>query len=1744
MNAIRFAGNYLTLADAKALTPDLFEAATSEAQADTMWHGEARAAAIENLAKFKMAEAIPIALGMQVVPTGYGWGSDHFRRSALNVLSSYGDAARWTLPALREEALTLDSTSSLYATLNTTIMNIEAAITSPTGGYNALAVANPQVVVTPVSAPKSITLSGSSCRGTAVTFSDVSTPAHGSLSGTAPNFVYSPDTGYTGPDRFTFKVSDTLTTSEVGTVSLIVGTAGTGLKGEYFDNTNFTNLKLTRTDAQVNFDWGTGSPDASIASDTFSVRWSGQLLVPETGNYTFSTLSSDGVRLFINGVLIIDSFVDQSTIWKDAVPVSLTAGQTVDLQLEYYENTGSAVAKLKWTGPSMGGLSGQLIAKEWLYDGTGIVDHTPYALAQSVTLVQNAPQAIVLTGSGVNLTPLTYSIVKKPLHGTLTGTAPNLTYTPADNYSGSDSFTFLVNNGTSNSTPSIVAISIWGTLPNSYFWTNAVNGNWSGSSWTNATGGLVTPAPSGNSSYILNFNQAGIYTASQDLNNNFVFNQINLAGKVTIDGSNNLSPMANGSLLPQINQNSNSQVTIRAPLNLTAMTTLGGSGGGQVDLPVRISGPGGLILNSPGTLKLFGFGPTSPNTYSGGTIVNAGMLQIGAYDDIAAASPNCINPAGTGPITLNRTGFIQFQRVNMVNAVTVNGGTLQIQNGYGATCSGPVTMNASPTVDTNNGPLTLSGNISGAGGFNKIGNNTLYLSGTNSFMGASFITAGTMQCDTATALGVGALNISSGAKVNLNFTGTRTIAALTFDGGTAVEPGTYGSSTSPAANQESGFFTGKGTITILPTTSVALSLTAGGSPSNLGSPLTFTAAVAGASPTGNVAFYAGSTLLGTSALNGSFQATFTTSSLAVGSHNIRARYAGNATNAAASSSTAVAVAITSVFASPPTNLFATPGYNPVPLTWTVSPGATSYKVKRASGSVGPYTTIGTSSVASYNDATAVNGTKYYYVVSAINGAGESANSSPVSVPPFTFNSGKDILSFVFPGLPTVNISGTNISVTVPFGTIVTALSPSFTLSTEATAGSISGSTRDFTTPQRYTITAEDQTTKDYTVTVTVNQLPVAIAQTVSVGFNNSKPITLSATDGNGDVLAYTIVTQPANGTLTGTLPDITYNPNTGYTGTDSFTFKVNDGYVDSVVATVSLIVNPPSFTWNNASAGNWSDDTKWSGGSNPMTSGPDACAINFNVSGSYNATNDLGAGLLINQLNLGGSTLTLTGNKLMFAASGAALASVNQNSQISAVIENELNLGVSTVFTGSGNGRVNVSGLISGSGGLTKSGPNTLQLYGIVPNTYSGGTIVNSGTLHLGVLIGGTSLIVINPLGTGPVTLNTGGTIQFDRVSASNALTVNGGTLFSPNGWGAGWTGPITLNANVICNIPSRLSCTNTVSGSGGIVKSGTGALILSGACSYSGHTTVSGGTLQLDSVNAGNNASTVTIAASGATLNLNFSGTDTVDQLFIGTSQMAAGVYKAIGSAAAGTPLAILTGTGTLTVSSGSATTFTTVTSNFNPAPPGSSVTFTATVTGSAPTGNVSFYNGSTLLATSALNGSFQTAFSTASLGVGSYVITASYAGNANNFASSSTALNQFITAASFDTWASDPTQKLTTGADRGATADPDKDGIPNLIEFALGGNPMVSSLPVLPSLSKSAGNWVFDYERSDLSLSPVTTQVVEYGSNLTGWTPVIIPTTSSGMVTITPGSPSDHVRVTLPTGSNKTFVRLRVSK
>jgi endoglucanase len=129
------------------------------------------------------------------------------------------------------------------------------------------------------------------------------------------------------------------------------GSGGTGLLGEYFDNSNFTGTKVTRIDATVNFDWGGGSPVAGIGADTFSVRWSGSVQSLYSQTYTFYTTSDDGVRLWVNGVQVINNWTDHGPT-ENSGTISLTANQKYSITMEYYENGGGAVAKLSWSSAS------------------------------------------------------------------------------------------------------------------------------------------------------------------------------------------------------------------------------------------------------------------------------------------------------------------------------------------------------------------------------------------------------------------------------------------------------------------------------------------------------------------------------------------------------------------------------------------------------------------------------------------------------------------------------------------------------------------------------------------------------------------------------------------------------------------------------------------------------------------------------------------------------------------------------------------------------------------------------------------------------------------------------------------------------------------------------------------------------------------------------------------------------------------------------------------------------------------------------------------------------------------------------------------------------------------------------------------------------------------------------------------------------------------------------------------------
>ena len=124
-----------------------------------------------------------------------------------------------------------------------------------------------------------------------------------------------------------------------------------GLAATYFNNANLTGSTVARTDPKIDFNWKTGSPASGIGGDSFSVRWLGQVQAMETGAYRFRTHSDEGVKLWVNGKLLINNWTAHAFRVDTSVAITLTAGTKYDIKMQHYDNTGAAVAKLLWRRP-------------------------------------------------------------------------------------------------------------------------------------------------------------------------------------------------------------------------------------------------------------------------------------------------------------------------------------------------------------------------------------------------------------------------------------------------------------------------------------------------------------------------------------------------------------------------------------------------------------------------------------------------------------------------------------------------------------------------------------------------------------------------------------------------------------------------------------------------------------------------------------------------------------------------------------------------------------------------------------------------------------------------------------------------------------------------------------------------------------------------------------------------------------------------------------------------------------------------------------------------------------------------------------------------------------------------------------------------------------------------------------------------------------------------------------------------
>lgn len=264
-------------------------------------------------------------------------------------------------------------------------------------------VASPQSKSTDEDTPIALVLSATDADGDALTYAVAQAPMHGTLSGTAPNLTYTPALNFHGSDSFTFTATDGQLTSAPATVSISVAAVNDPPVANSVNET-------TREDES----WGLAFTATDV--DQYTVLTYAVVQGPAHGTLT-------GTMPVIRYVPAPDFF------GTDSVTFTASDGQAV-----------SNVATITITVTP--------------------VNDRPVANAQPVTTPEDAPRAVVLSGSDAEGASLTYAIGTAPAHGTLSGTAPNLTYTPGPNYYGPDSFTFRVNDGALDSASATVTITV------------------------------------------------------------------------------------------------------------------------------------------------------------------------------------------------------------------------------------------------------------------------------------------------------------------------------------------------------------------------------------------------------------------------------------------------------------------------------------------------------------------------------------------------------------------------------------------------------------------------------------------------------------------------------------------------------------------------------------------------------------------------------------------------------------------------------------------------------------------------------------------------------------------------------------------------------------------------------------------------------------------------------------------------------------------------------------------------------------------------------------------------------------------------------------------------------------------------------------------------------------------------------------------------------------------------------------
>jgi|GEM_PF-351964 len=193
-----------------------------------------------------------------------------------------------------------------------------------------------------------------------LTYTVLTRPTHGTLSGTAPTFKYTPAAGYTGKDSFTFKVNDGTVDSEPATIAFSMGGLVAGIFSEFFQWPGLSSPEpwpdmasrkpdTTRIDAKMKIDAAEFPPNYE---DHFCSRHTGYIKIDTAGDYQFAISADDHAKLWVDGKLAVEQYYSRKGWNAGALP--LTPGYHA-FKLEYMESYGGNYVNLSWSGSGVGG---------------------------------------------------------------------------------------------------------------------------------------------------------------------------------------------------------------------------------------------------------------------------------------------------------------------------------------------------------------------------------------------------------------------------------------------------------------------------------------------------------------------------------------------------------------------------------------------------------------------------------------------------------------------------------------------------------------------------------------------------------------------------------------------------------------------------------------------------------------------------------------------------------------------------------------------------------------------------------------------------------------------------------------------------------------------------------------------------------------------------------------------------------------------------------------------------------------------------------------------------------------------------------------------------------------------------------------------------------------------------------------------------------------------------------------------